>query len=284
MLVSIITFFGPCLNIASIFLEPRSLIPEPVNRQSPKELGAGVSFSMENSRQLAFTPKPLSLIESKVTVSDLTVSEPPFSESETEPTIFSSKSESSTSNSDPRMQLTQSHINNVAHTITRSRVNPQTSESRTEQFGNSSFTNQNINSNKNLDSSLAKANSSEVNSKFTSECVCGDGQTYSQRRREEGRIRSENRHKHEVFREMVVSRGENGFRRANKKEKGLESGANGTKEGNQEVQKNGDLDLVGNMSKSHGKKKRDEDRIVNGYDVSGLARPWHASLVDTTTQ
>ena len=168
MLVSIITFFGPCVNIASTFLEPRSLIPEPVNRQSPKELGRGVSFSMENSRK--------------------------------------------------------------------------------------------------------------------SECVCGDGQTYSQRRREEERIRSENRHKHEVFREMVVSRGENGFRRANKKEKGLESGANGTKEGNREVQKNGDLDLVGNMSKLHGKKKRDEDRIVNGYDVSGLARPWHASLVDTTTQ
>ena len=320
LLVSIITFFCPCINIASIFLEPRSLIPER-NWQSPQAIGGGFSFSMENSRQLDFTPKPLSLSESKFTLSDPTVSEPILSESETESTIFSSKSESSTSPrmrvtnshidnvthtitrsrvnpqtngsrteqssigpSDPRMQLTQSHINDVTHTITRSRVNPQTNGSRTEHIDNRSFTNQSIDSSKKLYSSLTNANAPEDNPKFTSECVCGDGQTYSQRRREKERIRSENSHKHEVFQEMVGRRG-NGFRRANnKKEEGLESGANGTKEGNREEKKNGDLDLVGNLSELHRKKKRNEDRIVNGYDVSGLARPWHASLVDTTTQ
>ena len=235
LLVSIIPFFGSCANIESIFLEPRSLISEPVNRQPSKE----------NNRQLAFTPKPLNLSGSKVTLSDrAAVSEPIHSESESDSTIISSKSESSSRPPDPRMQFTQSHTDNVTHTITRSRIN----------------------------------------SKFTSNCVCGDGQTFSQRRREEGRVWSEKRHKHEVEKRHkneikrrkreIEKRHKHGVQKRHKREV--------EKRHKHEVFREMEMDLVGNLSKLQGKTKRDEDRIVNGYDVSGLARPWHASLVMTT--
>ena len=278
LLVSTFTFIGPSVNIGSIYLEPRSLIQEPesekvfeMNKQTPAELGGD---SMEN-KHFDFTPTPLSLIESRISLSGSTVSEAafsespfsgaPFSESATESTLFPfelAHSESSTSLSDPGMQLIRSH------TITRSRVNPVTNENGTEQFDNGSFSHSNMNS-------LTNTTSSEDNSKFafTSECACGDGETFSERRRNEERKRSEDRHKHEVFREM----NRNG---------GFKSGLNGHKEvaGGGKVQKKNHLYLVRNLKEleRRGKKEKDEDRIVNGYDVSGLARPWHASLVMKT--
>lgn len=290
LLVSTFTFIGPSVNIGSIYLEPRSLIQEPesekvfeMNKQAPTEfnlIGGEFSTSMENNKHFDFTPTPLSLSESRITLSGSTVSEAAFSESPfsgaafsesaTESTLFpfeSAHSESSTSLSDPGMQLTR-FADKVTHTITRSRVNPVTNENGTEQFDNSSFSHSKMNS-------LTNTTSSEDNSKFafTSECACGDGETFSERRRNEERKRSEDRHKHEVFREM----NRNG---------GFKSGLNGHKEvaGGGKVQKKNHLYLVGNLKEleRRGKKEKDEDRIVNGYDVSGLARPWHASLVMKT--
>ena len=79
-------------------------------------------------------------------------------------------------------------------------------------------------------------------------CQCGDGEMLSRRTQEEERKRSEARHKEEVFQQMLA-KGRMG------------------RDGGQGIERR-------DYSKG-----RDEDRIVNGYDVSGLARPWHASLV-----
>ena len=79
-------------------------------------------------------------------------------------------------------------------------------------------------------------------------CQCGDGEMLSRRKQEEERKRSEARHKEEVFQQMLAK-----GRMRSDEGQGFES--------------------------RDYSKGRDEDRIVNGYDVSGLARPWHASLV-----
>ena len=79
-------------------------------------------------------------------------------------------------------------------------------------------------------------------------CQCGDGEMLSQRKQEEERKKSEARHKAEVLQQMLP-----------KRRMGSDAGQG-----------------IGSRDYSKG---RDEDRIVNGYDVSGLARPWHASLV-----
>ena len=34
--------------------------------------------------------------------------------------------------------------------------------------------------------------------------------------------------------------------------------------------------------KEQTRNKKNEDRIINGYDVSHLARPWHANIITTT--
>ena len=304
LLVSIVTFIGPSVNSV-------------MNKQAASELGGGFTFSLENSQHFAFNPKPMSLSESRITLSDSTVSEsafsePAFSESAysksaysesaysesgysesaysesafsesafseatTESTMFPFELTHSESSTSPETRLKQ-FTDNVTHTVTRSSVNPVNSlsnENRPEEFDNSSFTHSNVNSSKNI--SLTNATSSEADSKFdfTSECACGDGETFSQRRRDEERRRNEERHKQEVFREM----NRNG---------GFESRLNSSKEvdgGGKEQKNNGRHDLSGNLKEMQlGKKEKEEDRIVNGFDVSGLARPWHASLVMKTKQ
>ena len=149
----------------------------------------------------------------------------------------------------------------------------------------------------------------------TSQCQCGDGEVFDKLKREKERSRSEKRHRQMVDHELAKDKRKEVFDKQKREEKrsrsekrhhqlvdqelakergkekknDLEKPRRGSDKGkkveespNESIETFESYEASYEANKEPKRNKKNEDRIINGYDVSHLARPWHANIITTT--
>ena len=149
----------------------------------------------------------------------------------------------------------------------------------------------------------------------TSQCQCGDGEVFDKQKREkerswsekrhrqmvdhniakdkrkmvfdkqkreEKRSRNEKRHQQLVDQELAKERGKEKKKDLEKPKRGSETGKRVEESPNESIETFESYEASYESNKEQTRNKKNEDRIINGYDVSDLARPWHANIITTT--
>ena len=110
---------------------------------------------------------------------------------------------------------------------------------------------------------------------------------FDKQKREEKRSRSEKRHQHWhwqqlVDQELAKERGKEKKNDLEKPRRGSDKGKKVEESPNESIETFESYEASYEANKEQTRNKKNEDRIINGYDVSHLARPWHANIITTT--
>ena len=107
-------------------------------------------------------------------------------------------------------------------------------------------------------------------------------EVFDKQKREEKRSRSEKRHQQLVDQELVKERGKEKKNDLEKPRRGSDKGKRVEESPNESIETFESYEASYEANKEPKRNKKNEDRIINGYDVSHLARPWHVNILTTT--